>query len=574
MVLYLNGSQLRQAVAETLSLRHIQNTSQALNNDPIARREFEDRLTAAQNSEYLLLQRLQEQPQECLWFHHGKRLEIPTKRAFQEALSSVLDEVYSQSPEIHNELINRDKPSVQANAARNRLLEAMLVNPKDQDDLGIEKFPPEKAIYRSVLRETGLHNVKKKLFQVPKKSSSLYPVWQEIEKFLDSTEKEPRSFVILNERLMAPPYGVKAGVLPILYISAYLIYQNELALYEMHSYRPVMTDEILDRFVKRPDEFTFQRFKITGLRSSLYAEYSKIIKMPSKHVIQLVKPLAQLINGLPDYTKKTKSSLLSKKTRQIRDSFALAKSPEALMFEDIPKALGFGKILKKDNPNVEGLSQALQKCLKELKDAYPEKIKRQIVMLLNAFHMEKGNDLSSLRKKALSRYTGLEQHSVDTDGFKAFIKRITRHEGSDEEWLENILMFLAQKPTKKWTDADIAKVDTKLCDFSQRLLDLETLHNHHTLSREEIDGEFDIILLNIIKRGYKPVREVVAIDNKKKNIIQNCKKELFKILHSTSGKELQLAVLAELVNDFLASKDQSAVKLKHKEKLKDVQENG
>ena len=81
VVLYLNGSQLRQAVAETLSLRHIQNTSQALNNDPIARREFEDRLTAAQNSEYLLLQRLQEQPQECLWFHHGKRLEIPTKRS-------------------------------------------------------------------------------------------------------------------------------------------------------------------------------------------------------------------------------------------------------------------------------------------------------------------------------------------------------------------------------------------------------------------------------------------------------------------------------------------------------------
>jgi len=223
VALCLNGTQLREATAEVLALRQVQNTRQELNSDPVAKREFEDRMTAAEYSQNLLLQRLQEQPQECLWYNKGEPLAVSNKRNFQEELSRVLEGVFSKAPVLHNELINRDRPSAQANAARNKLLEAMMECP-DKKDLGIEKFPPEKAIYRSIIRETGLHNKDTLEFQEPSKRSTLYHVWKEINTFLDSTEKEPKSFADLNATLMSPPYGVKVGVLPILYIAAYVIY--------------------------------------------------------------------------------------------------------------------------------------------------------------------------------------------------------------------------------------------------------------------------------------------------------------------------------------------------------------
>ena len=104
---------------------------------------------------------------------------------------------------------------------------------------------------------------------------------------------------------------------------------------------------MVDRFVKRPDEFTFQRFKISGLRSSIYKEYCKIINAgPNQTVVQLVKPLAQFIGNLPDFTQKTRSSDLSSKAKKVRDAFNLAKSPVHLIFEDIPKALGYEKELE------------------------------------------------------------------------------------------------------------------------------------------------------------------------------------------------------------------------------------
>jgi hypothetical protein len=552
VALCLNGTQLREATAEVLALKQVQNKRQELNSDPVAKREFEDRLSAAELAERNLLQRLQERPQECSWHYQSQGYIVETKRDFQELLSWVLEFVYSKSPILHNELINRDRPSAQANAARNKLLEAMMENPLDKEDLGIDKFPPEKAIYRSIIAATGLHNKETKEFQEPHKKSPFYHVWKEINQFLDSTEKTAKSLAELNQVLMAPPYGVKAGVLPIIYIAAYIVYQHELAMYENRQYKPVMTQEMVDRFVKRPDEFTFQRFRITGLRSSIYKEYCKIINTGSNQtVVQLVKPLAQFIGSLPDYTQKTKSSELSLKSKKVRDAFNLAKSPEHLIFEDIPKALGYEKELTKDEPNLEGLSQSLQACLKELNDCHPDMIKRQIRMLSEAFNIDKESSIEDLRLIVTGRYQGLEQHTVDADGLKAFIKRLTKRQGDDETWLENILMFLGQKPTKKWTDTDCSEVDVKLSDYAKRILDLETLRVHYDKERNKIDGEFDVILLKSLKKGSEPINEVVTIDRRRKEAIQVCKEEIYSAIKKHSDGELQLAALAEVVDEFL-----------------------
>ena len=209
------------------------------------------------------------------------------------------------------------------------------------------------------------------------------------------------------------------------------------------------------------------------------------------------------------------------------------------------------KELKKEKPNLEGLSQSLQGCLKELKDAYPNMIKQQVKMLLEAFHMNTDSDLESLRRKAVGRYEGLEQHTVDVDGLKAFIKRITKRQGNDESWLENVLMFLGQKPTKKWTDTDRAETDVKLSDYAKRIIDLEALRIHYDKTKVNMDGDFDVILLRSLKKGGEAIDEVVAIDRKRKDAIQACKAELFNALNEHSDSELQLAALAEVVDEFL-----------------------
>ena len=93
-----------------------------------------------------------------------------------------MDSVYKDSPRVRNELINRDRLSSQAAAARNKLFGYML-DRADQQGLGIAKYPPERAIYRSVLEHGGLHTVDESgqwRFTPPSETDplNLAPAWE------------------------------------------------------------------------------------------------------------------------------------------------------------------------------------------------------------------------------------------------------------------------------------------------------------------------------------------------------------------------------------------------------------
>ncbi len=74
VALSLNGAQLREAVAETLALKRVRTNRQELNSDPVANREFEDRLTAAEQSENKMLLSLVDSPADSLWYHSGRSI--------------------------------------------------------------------------------------------------------------------------------------------------------------------------------------------------------------------------------------------------------------------------------------------------------------------------------------------------------------------------------------------------------------------------------------------------------------------------------------------------------------------
>ena len=311
IAIFHNGEQLREAVAEVIALHRVQMNRPELNSDPVSLREFKDRLIAAEHVQDQLVSTIFENPEKISWYCHGALLRVYNKRHLQKELSRIFSEVYTAAPIIKNELINREKPSSQAITARNKLISA-LFNNVDKEDLAIEKFPPEKAVYRALFKATGLHKFIDGCWQLaapdPENDThNLMPIWQLLYKFLEGTEKSPKSFIELEKKLTSPPYGVKEGILPILYVTAYLYYQHELAFYENGSYTPYVTEQHIERFLKRPDFFTVQRFRISGMRTSLFQEYVKALygdTSKEQNLISIARPLAEFMGGLPEYTKK------------------------------------------------------------------------------------------------------------------------------------------------------------------------------------------------------------------------------------------------------------------------------
>ena len=538
---------------ERKALQLIEQQYKELNEDLVAKKEFATRLSSIRPKELSIINKVIARPQESKWFVDGKEARVKNSRHFQALLHHILIQTYPSSPEIHNELINRMRPSAQAVAASKRLMLAMLSQGRRQG-LGIEKFPPEKSIYRALLKD--IHKAKRGqgfYFYPPSPQSSLSKVWKRMEDFLADTEKGAQPFTAINAEMLAPPYGVKAGILPILWLAIYLANEHELALFEDNNYAPKFTEEMLDRFLKRPDKFSVQRFRVEGLRASLFNQYCNVIDIgpTPQSVIDIARPLAHFIGNLPEYTLRTRQGL-SPEAIAVRDAFIRTKTPELFIFDTLPKALGYEKGPASFTNGGRVFSESLKDVLRELKNAHTKLVLEMRTHFARSLGLSASMSLSELRAASLQRCAGLENYVVDNGEQAGMFGRINRRIGDDERWFDAILLFLANKPSKKWLDKDKAKARYNLANFAYSLTDLlKIVGSEKEMVQRLSDDTTTTYLLRSLKKGGSFMEEVIRIEEKQQKKISGIKDEIYKTLRSNKDDNLQLAALAELVNEFL-----------------------
>ena len=569
-VLHPNGVDLRAAANQVLALERVQSGAQEVASDAVAAREIKERLKAARAAEQQALNALFRNPAESEWYWEGKQLGVPDRRALQTTLSDVMDNIYPDSPKVRNELINRDRLSSQAAAARNKLFSYML-DRADQPGFGIAKYPPEKAIYRSILEHGGLHAKDDSgtwRFVAPPKADplNLAPTWKRLDALFEASEVRPISTEQLMDDLAAPPIGLKRGLFPLIFLHYYLLNRHEIALYDEGAYSPALAYEHLERLSRRPDLFSFQRFRVAGVRAILFEEYSQVLfgeKRNSLSVLDIARPLTSFLLRLPEYTQKTRR--LSETALRVRQALVLAKSPEKLLFKRLPDACSYHGQGKSTS-----FSETLIGALRELDGAYAKMVDEMRKALCRSFGCSEDASIGELRSLALGRCHGLEIYTVDVKGLKSFMRRATDRDRSDEGWLDYVLTFLGQKPPTKWTDQERSTADYRLAEFSARLLDLQRLKLYYD-GRDTSDAEsIDVILLKTLSKTHGEIDETVPIDGRVAAAIAGAKSEIAKIVAGLGDDRLRLALVAAIAQDHLASCRQLAAEGRRERDLRSV----
>ena len=555
-VLYRNGTDIRAAIEESLALEGVQRGAQELASDPIASRELRERLKAALVTEQSVLNALTATPGLSDWYWRGNKLPVNNRRALQQQLSLVMEKVYQDAPIINNELINRDRLSSQAAMARNKLFLRMLNN-EDEAGLAIEKYPPERSIYRSIFEAGKLHVSSDTGWQfiAPDDSNpvNLKPLWKLFSEFFQHTEAEPLPVSELLEMVLLPPIGLKSGVFPILFLHYYLVHKSEIAVYDTGRYTPELSYEHLERLVRHPEQFSFQRFRIAGLRVELFEEYSKALFGGPKDIdiLSIARPLSTFMLGLDEHTQKTRR--LTATTLKVRQAFFLAKSPEKLLLKELPKVCGFD-----NTKDFSGFAECLTTSLRELKQVPQCLLADMQVALGNLFGILQYSSLSELRSLLEKRCSGLDRYTVDVKGLKSFIRRIVDGASTDDQWLSGLLMFLGHKPVTKWTDDDRDLAEYRLSEFALRIMDLEKLRLHHE-SMTQSENDIDVILLKSLCKGDKEIEEIVFLNNATKTAIQDSYDKVEQLIGELNDNELALALIAKLTHEFLADYRRSQI---------------
>lgn len=564
-----NSGEILSACANLDAWREVRQLTAELAGDAVARRELAARITAAEEHlDTALAQAFgwgsRDATTRSTWFYKGHPHQY-TPRALTEALSTVCDEVFSEAPRIHNELLNRRVLSSAAAAARRTLIDKMLAD-GHTPRLGIEGAPPELSMYVSVLVEGDLHQ--EPLLQTPRFArprpngeAHMEGVWEAIQQFLDASDGKARPLSALRQMLSAPPYGLKDGPFPVLLFAVIAAAPGEIALFEEGTFVAEISSAVVERLLRRMDHFEIARYSLdAGRRAVLHALGSALaVEEGASHPVELVKAIVRRVSHLPKFARSTRrvagSALL------VRDAILSARDPLRLVLHELPVALGLPPVERGGDATASAefgrvYSQQLLESLGELEAAYPALL--QLIEQRIATALDLSGPRATLRAELAERAKRIAGLAADLR-LRAFLGRAMETQGDDREWLEGVTMVVGSRPPAEWTDGEMPRFDIGLAELRALFLRAEDLALDQQTMVPDAPGVVELMRVSLTVGGHKEQRQLLHVRATDSRAMEQVGGDIRRLLQDRFGdrREAWLAALGRTLQGLLAPTDET-----------------
>ncbi|MGA3946519.1 ATP-binding protein [Ralstonia nicotianae] len=454
-----NHARIAELSAELVALEQVKDRHE-LSGDAVARREVYARLAATRAD---LEDQLQAAVSLAKW-HDGTDEIVEAGSKLSPVASALAEELFSHSPPVWSELVNRDSMSSNSVKARRDLLHAM-INAEGQEALGFEGFPAERGLYETLLRRTELHRQDSSgvwRFAQPGEefAKGFVPLWDATRSlFADANAR-----VGVHEiyaRWSAPPFGMKRGIQPVILTAFLLAHKANVAVYKDGMFVPRLTDFDIDECLQDPDRFSLRWVTIDEDKNQILGGISKLLAEIGESAgagdpLEAARGLVAMVFNLPEWARRT--SRLSQTAKEMRDMLLKARDPHKVLFVDLASLLGAA--------DGKAYVKALRAPLQELAGAYDKMLAEVQAKMLAALDANR-DDLEALRERAKS-VSGISG-DLQLDGFAT---RLANFDGSRAA-IESILSMAAERPPRDWVDRHIDAAILELAKSARRFREAE-----------------------------------------------------------------------------------------------------
>lgn len=485
------------------------------------------------------------------WYYKGIKLSIKTKQQFNQTLSKICEDIYISTPRFRNELMNKTNISSQISSARKRLIERLLSNSSDEN-LGFESnlFPPEKSVYLTLLKNTGIHRQQDSFWTLKKPTdASFQELWKAGDEFLASTKNRGRNLQEFIDILSSKPFKLKKGFIEF-WIPIFLIIKNdEYALYENEVFVQELTPGLFDLLNKKPHFFVIKAFDVSGIKLDLFNRYRILLnqsehnKPNNKTFIQTIKPFVVFYKQLPEYAKQT--GRLSKQAIALRQIITKAKDPEKTFFEDFPTAFGYNiDELHKKPALADSYINKLQESIRELRGSYDALVTRFEDYFIHEIIGTK-EKFPSYKEVIQKRFKAIKPHLLLAHQ-KPFYTRLLSPIDERKAWLEAVAQVCIHKTLDSITDQDELILFERIKDWVHELDNLCDV-TKVTVNQEEDD----ILKLEITSLVNGLNKDILRIPKAQSKAIEQKKNEIKKLLDK--DKKINITILTKLLQELLTN---------------------
>lgn len=487
----------------------------------------------------------------CTWIYKGEIKDVRSFKDFNQLLSFVCRDVYYSTPILRNELFNKHKLSSAISLARVKLLDAMLEN-SHKEDFGFAKTtcPPEKAIYYTIFKSTGIHRLSEDGTYVlgEPQNDLLRDLWTACIEFVSSTIDKPRKIGDLIKILKSQPFKLKQGVIDFWIPIFLFIKQQDFAIYNSNgAYVMNITKEFFELLQKHPNDFTIKAFNVSGVKIEFFKKYRQFLRkddeiaLGSTSFIETFKPFLQYYRSLNEYAKHTRK-FENVSTGKFRDILAQAKDPEKAFFEDLPEAFGYKGIhISNDQEFIEQYLSKIQTAVRELNMCYDNAVARIEDRVKSELSLE--GPFEEYKCSLENRYMNVKKHLLTTKS-RTFLERVLAPANSSKEFFEKICNVIIDKQLVQIRDKEEEVLLDNLIFF------FHELDRHVAIS--SIDAGVDEVFnFEIASTSHKMVpSQTYRLPEKQKQKVKEISESIEALL--TGDANLDVCVLLKMLNEKLA----------------------
>ena len=460
------------------------------------------------------------------YFFRGKELPVKSAYDLRDELSNLMSKIFHQTPIINNEMIVRHKPTPTVVNARKKLLLGILER-SGQENLGIEGNAPDASMFRTVLLHTGLYRKDEGRWRYAMseevEDKGIKGVWDKVHAFLTTSAKAPKDIRGFFDELMDPPFGVRAGLLPIFFAAGLKAFPSAYSLRCEGTYVSDILPSVIEQLCREPEKYEFVVLDIDQTKREYLNAVYELFGTQTRSTTG-----NDLIRACYDALESWKTTLptgalstvhLTPLARRFQTAIRQQSNPVHLLFERVPTALE-GSIHEQHL-----LLKSLETCKRELSAVIDVYRKGAIASFRRALPANRETENGCVHEVAHQWalcFPDELSNALNDSVSKGLLNRLRTKYESDAKLIDSLSGLLFRKTLNRWDDSNIAIFDSEIHSAVRRI--------------EEKALSFEFEASGAVKYGLA-------------NLVQERMRALYRRLTHIVGKKKARAVMAHILED-------------------------
>ena len=441
-------------------------------------------------------------------------------------------------------MVNKNALNAQNLRGRNLAVEWVLEHAEDDEMPCMEGFGSEVSIFKSAYVKTGLYK------RTNKPEAGIKCVLSLMNAFVKSCEGEAFCIGDMYDQLIAPPYGLRKGIIPLLFAYAIREYKDEIVL-TLKDKEVGLSSAILSAINDNPYDYylfvergTAEKDTFIDELLELFNDYSKGTYASGNKTQLVVSCMQNWIRSLPEYTKKCLYLYRDGDFKPVDNSIKVVRT-ELIKFEINSRELLFD-IWK----NKLSQSGALVECVQEIRrvkkflDNHISEYKHSLTSYLIAVFAPGYN--GSLSRAAKLWFDNLpkttKQHIFDSNT-NTLLNMIGQRQSFDDiAFVEELALMYTSMSIEDWSD-ELAK------SFMEQIETSINKVNAYDGTDSETSGE-SLINISIAGTQISKSFNESEISPLGKTVLNNLQAVLDEYNDSIENDE-KLSIIAKLLSDII-----------------------